>query len=250
MAVGFPTGSFRSIASQTPMSFCAAINASTCTRTSKGMSSIAPVVLVVSTGPLTWLKNAHDGGVLGSTDGVRPGVPPGRRPEGERHPKRDGYVNGDGQGQLGPPRNLAAGPGVLTPVSRAPSPSGGEKLQRDRKRQARATPRHAFNGLQPTFDPRAAILPQAKQGVAHAGGKGGDAPTCTHSEELHTCCDVDLGVQRKGTSAHARDPRKATQAPVPSQEGACTARSGAHLRRRVAMACTPRCGTESGRKSR
>jgi hypothetical protein len=76
------------------------------------------------------------------------------------------------QGQLEAPRNLAVGPGVLTGTGHASSPSGGEELQRDSKRQARATPRHAFNGLQPTFGPRAAILPQAKRRAAHATGKG------------------------------------------------------------------------------
>lgn len=54
----------------------------------------------------------------------------------ERHSAHDGYVNGDGQGQLGPPRNLAAGPGVLIAVAHGrrgshPSPGLARKAQRD-----------------------------------------------------------------------------------------------------------------------
>ncbi len=48
MVSGFPTGAFCSIASQTPMSFCAASSVSTCTRTREGMSSIVLLRLLVS----------------------------------------------------------------------------------------------------------------------------------------------------------------------------------------------------------
>lgn len=59
---------------------------------------------------------------------------------------------------------------------------------------------------------------------------------------------VDLGVQRKGTSAHARDPRKATQAPAQAQGDACPTRSGAHLRHGMAVARTSRSRPEDVRR--
>ncbi|GGZ24118.1 hypothetical protein GCM10010365_50430 [Streptomyces poonensis] len=50
IASGFRTGAFYSIASQTPMSFCAASDVSTCTRTCEGMSSIVLLGMLVSMG--------------------------------------------------------------------------------------------------------------------------------------------------------------------------------------------------------
>ena len=58
-----------------------------------------------------------------------------------------------------------------------------------------------------------------------------------------------LGVQRKGTSAHARDPRKATQVPVLAQREARPARCGADLCDPLAMARRPRRGTARGRRA-
>lgn len=80
MASGFPTSAFCRIASQTPMSFCAAISASactrstTCTRTSEAMSSIVPTGFMVSGRPPSWPKNAPEGNYLRSTGRARTGV--------------------------------------------------------------------------------------------------------------------------------------------------------------------------------
>jgi hypothetical protein len=54
---GFPASVYRSIASQIPMFFCAASNASTCTRTGDVMSSIVLLRQVVSAG---WEKLAKN----------------------------------------------------------------------------------------------------------------------------------------------------------------------------------------------
>ena len=116
----------RSIASQTPMSFCAAISASTCTRTSEAMSSIVPAGFVVSV-RLRKLAKKCTLWALFAVDwaGSTGGCPRGEVPA-ERHSGRDGYVIGEGQGQLGSPRNLAAEPGRLNHGRPCPIPRVAE----------------------------------------------------------------------------------------------------------------------------
>lgn len=106
MASGFPTSAFCRIASQTPMSFCAAISASactrstTCTRTSEAMSSIVPTGFMVSGRPLSWPKNAPEGNYLRSTGRARTGGVLGVKSRRERHFGHAGYVIDEGQGQF------------------------------------------------------------------------------------------------------------------------------------------------------
>ena len=166
MASGFPTGAYCSKASQTPMSFCAAGSASTCTRTREGMSSIVLLGFLVSRGLVglfegaladwqSWPKTASGDALLRSTGLARRSVTAVVM----------GTYSEKARGGWGTARNLATDPGVLATDDRAPSSRGGgeEKYagqQNARLRHPHATPMLLMDTVwvrlprtQPTLDP-------------------------------------------------------------------------------------------------
>lgn len=117
MAVGFPTGALRRIASQTPMSCCAAIGATTCTRPhmytqKQGDVQHCPYDIYGVHGTLNLAEKCTLGRLFAIDWGRSTGGTLGVKCRRERHPGHPGYVIVDGQGQLRPPRNPTASPGV------------------------------------------------------------------------------------------------------------------------------------------
>jgi hypothetical protein len=224
MASGFPTGAYCSKASQTPMSSaspavsphlharareCPALSCwdSWCPR---GGREVCPTLLPPA-------------GVGLKLPGVLAGC--GRLDVLHGASQRSCWVRTRRRpGTARAVRNLATDPGVLSTDDRAPSSreGGGEAEQRDAVRHAPAIPRHAraltgaWTGLplkQLEARPLLTGCPVSDRGER-------DAPPGTTGELIDTWCEwptVLPAVQRKGTSAHARDPRKATQDPVPAR---------------------------------
>ncbi len=124
MSVGFPTGAFDAIASQTPC-HPAPLDVPTCTRTRGAMSSIVPTGKVVS------MRSCERVEVSGKLAENYPRCAPfavdWRRLKA-RHSERAGYVDGDRQGQLRSPRNVMRDPGVFHAAGRGPPPTGGERV--------------------------------------------------------------------------------------------------------------------------
>ncbi len=126
MAAGFPTASRRSIASQTPMSIrmscCAAISASTCTRTREGMSSIVQRDAWCLCNAELDRKMAPVGRFCGRLSAFGKGHRPRRHPadSGLRHSGRAGYVIGGDQGRLGQADVLSTEGAPVSTVRRAP----------------------------------------------------------------------------------------------------------------------------------
>ncbi len=89
------------------------------------MSSIVPMGLVVS---VSLSKGVEVHGKLAENcPRCAPFAIDWRRLKA-RHSKRAGYVLGDRQGQLTPPRNVTRNPGVFPAAGRNPPPSGGERV--------------------------------------------------------------------------------------------------------------------------
>lgn len=155
MLCGTGGRSISSIASQTPMSCCSAINASTCTRTSDVMSSIVPMGFVVSTRSGDWPESSPPSVNLRSTDGDQQRV---ITTVAGTYSERCG----SSWGRTG---TLRRAPASNTPTAATHSQAAGA-APRKRKRHTHATPRHvsrsAFGVMRclvhaVTSDPRGVI---------------------------------------------------------------------------------------------
>lgn len=123
--------SISSIASQTPMSCCSAINASRCTRTSDVMSSTLPMGFVVSARSVDWPEKIPPSVNLRSTDGDQQRV---ITTVAGTYSERCGVS----WGRTG---TLRRTPASNTATTATHSQEAGTAPRR-RNRQARATPRH------------------------------------------------------------------------------------------------------------
>lgn len=131
MLCGRAVRSMSSIASQTPMSCCSAINASTCTRTSNVMSSTVPLGFVVSARSVDWPEKSPPSVNLRSAGGDQQRVI--STVAGTYSDRCGGSWSRTG--------TLRPAPASYTATTATHSPVAG-RHHRKRKRHARATLRH------------------------------------------------------------------------------------------------------------